>query len=131
MRVVLDTNVYISATLFGGNCEEIIRLAEQGAFEIVISREIISEIEDVLKDKFKWSRQQISETISFIKAIATLVKPHMTIDAVKNDPSDNKVIECAVSSQAAYIVTGDRKHLLSIRKYKGIRIIDAAAFLRL
>ena len=131
MRVVLDTNIYISAILFGGNCEEILRLAEQGAFEIVISREIISEIEDVLKDKFKWSRQQISETISFIKAIATIIKPHMTIDAVKNDPSDNKVIECAVSSQAAYIVTGDRKHLLCIRKYKGIRIIDAAEFLRL
>lgn len=131
MRVVLDTNIYISAILFGGNCEEILRLAEQGAFDIVISREIISEIEDVLKDKFKWPKQQISETISFIKAIATIIKPHITIDAVKNDPSDNKVIECAVSSQAVYIVTGDRKHLLSIRKYKGIRIIDSAEFLRL
>jgi len=131
MRVVLDTNIYISAILFGGNCEEIIRLAEQGAFDIVISREIISEIEDVLKDKFKWSRQQITETISFIKAIAKIIKPQMTIDAVKNDPSDNKVIECAVASHAAYIVTGDKKHLLSIRKYRGIRIIDAAEFLRL
>ena len=131
MRVVLDTNIYISAILFGGNCEEIIRLAQQGAFEIVISRDIISEIEDVLKDKFKWSRRQISDTISFIKAIVTIVNPQLTIDAVKNDPSDNKVIECAVASEAAYIVTGDRKHLLSIRKYKGIRIIDAAEFLRL
>jgi len=55
----------------------------------------------------------------------------LLLSTVKNDPSDNKVIECAVSSQAAYIVTGDRKHLLSIGKYKGIRIIDAAEFLRL
>lgn len=131
MRVVLDTNIYISAILFGGNCEEILRLAQQGAFKIIISRPIISEIEGVLKDKFKWSRQQISDTVSFIKDISTIVNPHMTIAAVKNDPSDNKVIECAVTSEAAYIVTGDKKHLLSLRKYKGIRIIDAAEFLRL
>jgi len=131
MRVVLDTNIYISAILFGGNCEEIIKLAQQGAFEIVISRAIISEMEGVLKDKFRWSRQQISDTISFIKEIAAIVNPHITIDAVINDPSDNKIIECAVASQAAFIVTGDKKHLLSLKKYKGIRIIDSAEFLRL
>ncbi|MEE8329273.1 MAG: putative toxin-antitoxin system toxin component, PIN family [Thermodesulfovibrionia bacterium] len=131
MKVVLDTNVYISAILFGGNCEEILRLAGLDSFELVISRSIISEIEAILKEKFKWSKRQISETISYIKNIVTVINPDVSLSVVKNDPSDNKILECAVAAKANYIVTGDKNHLLPMKEYKGIKIVNPAELLRL
>lgn len=131
MKVVLDTNVYISAILFGGNCEEILKLAVEGSFELVISKSIISEIESILREKFKWSKKQISETISYIKDITTVIKPGIPLSAVKNDPSDNKILECAVSTRANYIVTGDRNHLLPIKEYRRIKIVNPVEFLKL
>lgn len=131
MKVILDTNIYISAILFGGNCEEILRLASQGPFELVISRSIITEIEAVLREKFKWSKMQISETISYIKNIATVINPKISLSVIRSDPSDNKILECAVAVGANYIVTGDRNHLLPVKEYKEIKILNPAEFLKL
>ncbi|MEE9591843.1 MAG: putative toxin-antitoxin system toxin component, PIN family [Thermodesulfobacteriota bacterium] len=131
MKVVLDTNVYISAILFGGNCEEILRLSGQGSYELVISKNIIAEIEGVLKDKFTWSRKQISETLSYIRNIATVINPEISLSVIRVDPSDNKIIECAAVAGANYIVTGDRTHLLPLKEYKGIKIMSPAEFLSL
>ncbi|MEK6527311.1 MAG: putative toxin-antitoxin system toxin component, PIN family [Nitrospirota bacterium] len=131
MKVVLDTNVYISAILFGGNCEEILKLANQALFEVVISKEILDEIKSVLKGKFYWTDKQIVGVIKYIKELASIVNPGVSLRVVKEDPSDNKIIECAVASNAAYIVTGDKNHLLPIKRYKGIRIISPIEFLKL
>ena len=131
MKVVLDTNIYISAVLFGGNCEEILRLATQRSFEIIISKSIVLEIEAVLKEKFKWSKKQVSETLAYIKNISTLSKPNISISVIKEDPSDNKIIECAIFVGANYIVTGDKNHLLPLKEYKGIKIVSPSEFLRL
>lgn len=131
MKVVLDTNVYISAILFGGLCEEILKLAGQGSFELVISKNIIVETESVLKEKFKWSKKQISETLTYIKDVAVVINPEISLSVIKEDPSDDKIIECAVAAKADYIVTGDRNHLLPIKEYKGIKIMSPAEFLKL
>ena len=131
MRVVLDTNVYISAILFGGNCEEILRLAALESFNIAISKDILAEIDSILKEKFGWSKKQVVEAMSYIKDISTLIKPDVTLSVVKKDPSDNKIIECAVASNAGYIVTGDKKHLLPLKKYNNIKILNPAEFLKL
>ncbi len=131
MRVVLDTNVYISAILFGGNCEEILRLAISESFNIVISKDILTEIESILKEKFRWSKKQVVEAMSYIKDISTVIKPDVTLSVVKKDPSDNKIIECAVASNAGYIVTGDKKHLLPLKKFNNIKILNPAEFLKL
>ena len=131
MKVVLDTNVYISAILFGGSCEEILKLAGQGSFELIISKNIIVEIESVLKEKFKWSKNKISETLTFIRGVAVVINPEISLSVIKNDPSDDKIIECAVAAKANYIVTGDRNHLLPIKEYKGIKIMSPGEFLKL
>ncbi len=131
MRVVLDTNVYISAILFGGNCEEILRLANLGSFDLLLSKDILLEIKSVLKYKFNWTGKQVTTTISYLKDITTEIKPDISIDIVQDDPSDNKVIECALAGNAHYIVTGDRNHLLPLKKYKKIKFISPAEFLRL
>lgn len=131
MRVILDTNVYISAILFGGECEEILKIARQGLFNIVVSKNILDEIKSVLKGKFHWMDKQIIEVIKYIKEIALIVNPEISLSVVKEDPSDNKIIECAVASKATYFVTGDKHHLLPIREYAGIKIISPIEFLRL
>jgi len=131
LKVVLDTNIYISAILFGGSCGEILRLAAEGSFKLVISKRIITEIEVVLRGKFKWSKRQISQTISYIKNIATVINPDIPLSVIRNDPSDNKILECAVAVEADYIVTGDRNHLLPINKFRGIKIMNSAEFLKL
>jgi putative PIN family toxin of toxin-antitoxin system len=131
LKVVLDTNVYISAILFGGNCEEILRLSSSGLFDIIISKAILKEVKDILHTKFKWSGIQISETISYIKEITTEIEPHLSVSIIKNDPSDNRILECAITAKADYIVTGDKNHLLPLKRYKNIRILSPSEFLRL
>ncbi len=130
MRVVLDTNVYISAILFGGNCEEILRLAGLGSFELMSSKSTIIELKGILEKKFRWSKKQVLETIAYIKNITTEVKSGIEVSIIRDDPSDNKILECALSARAQYIVSGD-KHLLRLKRYKEIRILNPADFLRL
>jgi putative PIN family toxin of toxin-antitoxin system len=130
LKVVLDTNVYISALLFGGKCEEILKLASQGLFEVTISKKIVSEIKSVLGKKFCWNDKQIAEAIKYIKEIAFFVTPEISLAIVKDDYEDNKIIECAIASKATYIVTGD-KHLLFIKEYGGTKIVSLIEFLRL
>lgn len=127
---MLDTNVYISAILFGGNCEEILKLASQKIFNVMASKKIFDEIKSVLKEKFHWTDNQIVEVTKYIKEIASVVNPNISLNIIKEDPADNKIIECAVSSNAAYIVTGD-KHLLAVKEYAGIKIVSPVEFLRL
>ncbi len=130
MRVVLDTNVYISAILFGGNCEEVLKLAHQGAFTVAVSKKILDEIKSVLKEKFHWTDKQIADVIKYIKEIASVMNPNISLNIIKEDPADNKIIECAVASNASFIVSGD-KHLLSVKEYAGIKIVSPIAFLKL
>ena len=130
MKVVLDTNVYISAILFGRNCEEILRLAGLGSFELIISKHIILETKGILVKKFKWPKKQVSEAVTYIRNISTEVKPDIKLSVIRNDPADNRILECAVSSKAVCIVTGDR-HLLDLKKYEKIRIFTPAEFLKL
>ena len=79
MRVVLDTNIYISAILFGGNCEEILHLALLEAFETLISKDILREVDSILKDKFKWSKRQVKDVNSYINGFTTFVKPDTSL----------------------------------------------------
>jgi putative PIN family toxin of toxin-antitoxin system len=131
VRVVLDTNVYISAILFGGNCEEVLRLANLGSYHVLISKDILLEIKSVLRFKFNWTNKQVTTAMSYLKDITTEIKPAISLNVVHNDPSDNKIIECALAGKAHYIVTGDRNHLVPLKKYKDIKILSPAEFLKL
>jgi putative PIN family toxin of toxin-antitoxin system len=108
-----------------------LKLANQNLFEVVISKKIIDEIKAVLKEKFYWTDKQISEAVKYIKEITSIVNPEISLAIVKEDFADNKIIECAVASNAAYIITGDKHHLLPIKEYKGIKIVSPMEFLRL
>ncbi len=131
MRVVLDTNVYISAILFGGKPERIRKLFRDGEIEVLVSEAIISEIAEVLRRKFNWASWRISQVIDEIREATTLVIPLCNVSLIEADETDNRILECALEGSAQYIVSGDKRHLLPLAKYKEINILTPDEFLRL
>lgn len=130
VKVVLDTNVYISAVLFGRKLEEIRRLSQEGKIELLVSEAIIAEVAEVLRRKFNWESWQISQVIDEIRETTTLVIPNQTLSVIEKDEDDNRILECAVEGKAQYIISGDKSHLLPLKEYQGIKILSPDQFLR-
>lgn len=127
IRVVLDTNIYVSAFNFGGLPEEVLRLAEAGAFILCISPFMANEIRRVLMQKFTWSSEDLADTLDPTLEFARTVRPRTSV-AVVQDPDDNRVLECALEAQAQVIVTGDGD-LLRLKRFGDIEIMTPPAFL--
>jgi len=99
IRVVLDSNVYISALLFGGNPRRLIALAEDGLVELYVSKQVQSEVERVLAVKFRWPTQRVLNAANYLWSLTHSIEPQTILnDCV--DPDDNRVLECAVESHA-------------------------------
>jgi len=132
LRVTADTNVYVSALNFGGMPERFLRLAESGSIQLVTSDVILAEVAKTLSgDKFAWPKPEIERALRQLSRIADCVKPVHSVDIIKVDPSDNRILECAEAGNADYIVTGDKRHILPLGSYAGIPIVKLAEFLRL
>lgn len=130
IKVVLDSNVYISAILFGGKAEKIRNLTKEGALEVFVSEAILVEIGDVLKKKFRWQNWQIVQVIDDIREFSTLVFPQKIVRVIKEDEADNRIVECALEGKVKYIVSGD-KHLLSLKEHQEIMILSPADLITL
>lgn len=129
-KVVVDTNIFISAFLKGGEPEQLIKKWKQGKIVILMSRDIMEEILEVLM------RPKIGAPFSYIERLgkviykkAIIVKPQQSLQVIIDDPKDNKFLECAVEGKADYIISGD-EHLLSLKEYRGIKIIKTKEFLK-
>ena len=123
MRVLLDTNIFIAEALGGEFSEDIVEmLVTTPGMTIVTSEEILLEIQQKLKEKFKWLKEDIDLFIRRIRKIAEIVEILEKISVITRDPQDNKILECAISGQADLIVTSDQD-LIKLKKYKGIGII--------
>jgi uncharacterized protein len=136
MRAVLDTNVIVSAALNpGGTPGRIVAAAVAGQFDSCSSPALVAELREVLAeprllDRLGWSPQRLDMFIHEFSEATFLMEPAFTLDAVADDPTDNRVLEAAVASEVDYIVSGDR-HLLSLGEYEGIPIVRPAQFLAL
>ena len=127
MIIVCDTNVLISALLFpGGPPDEILKLVRDGYVKLAISKEICVELEGVLREKFEIPEKDTKEVIKSIREISFPVQPKEKINLIKEDPSDNRILECAIAADADYIVSGDLKHLQSLKEFRGIPILSPA-----
>ena len=128
-RIVLDTNVLISAVVFGGKPREVLEKVIAGWFTMAISAEMLAEFQGVLEGKkFRYPAAIVRNIVSELVAVSELVRPTMKVEHIKADPADNRILECALESRAACIITGDR-HLLELGEYEGIPILEVAAFL--
>ena len=128
IKVVLDTNVLISGILFGGNPRQILELVIQGRIDAYISPAIFTEFKEVLiRSKFGLNQEKCFSIAKEIEDISSFVFPQITIDIIKDDPEDNKILECALAAGANYIVTGD-PHLLKLSSFENIMIQSPASF---
>lgn len=130
LNVVPDTNVYLSGILFGGNSRHILDLVISKKIVATTSPQILLEISEKLDKKFKWDKDKILTVIKTLAKTTSIIKPKKSLDAVKADKNDNKIIEAAAEAKADDIITGD-KHLLDLEKYQNIKILAPADFLSL
>lgn len=129
-KVCLDTNVLISAALFDGKPEKILRLVEEDKLILIISPAILVETTRVLVDKFQREEEEVMRFVKLLYDLGKIIRPKGKIRLVKKD-SDNRILECALEGKADYIVTGDKKHLLPLANFKNIPIITPGDFLKI
>ncbi|MEK6887722.1 MAG: putative toxin-antitoxin system toxin component, PIN family [Candidatus Aenigmatarchaeota archaeon] len=129
-KVVLDTNILISALGWKGKPNEVFGRVVSGEIELVTSDEQFNELVEVLDyPKFQFTDIQKDRFKSLILEMATFVKPAEKIDAIKNDPDDNMILEAATAGNVVYVVSGD-PDLLELKEFRGIKIVTAREFLR-
>lgn len=134
MKIIVDTNVLISATFWNGDSNKIIELVESDKLELILSEQIIKEFSEVLnseeiKKKIAIKNLEIQRTIEKIREISTIVEPKCKLTVVKKDPDDNIVLECAKEGKVDFILTYDN-HLLDFKKFENIPILKPDAFLK-
>lgn len=129
--VVLDTNVLVPAIVFGGKPEIILNLIRVEKIDGFISRFIITETCEILRQKFKNTESEIHLVEETIKTSFSLVEPAFSVNLIRNCPPDNKILACAVAAKADYLISGDKKHLLLLKKIKNIPIVSPDQFLKL
>ena len=129
IKAVLDTNVVISAVIFGGKPRKVLNLAIEGKISLFFSEPMLEEIREILGGrKFRFTSPQLLAVERELEAISDTVYPDRRIKIVKDDPDDDVFIECALAADADYIVSGD-KHLLDLKRYGNIKIVNAAEFI--
>jgi len=131
MRVVIDTNIFVSS-FFGGKPRKIIDLWKEGKITLCLSKDILNEYIEVLHRIGLQDEVQLEELLSlFAKSFNILFTTKTPrIKVVKDDPDDDKFIECAVALKAEVIITGD-KAIEVIGEYINIKILTPQQFLKI
>ena len=128
MKVVFDTNIFISGIFWKGSSNRVITNWKEGKFTLVTSLEAVSEIIKILNDfKIKLSDEMIKEWVDLIVRNSMIVEPKEKMEVVIDDPKDNIFIETAVAGNADCIISQDN-HLLKLKEFRGIKIITPEEF---
>jgi putative PIN family toxin of toxin-antitoxin system len=132
LRVVLDTNVLISAFTHNrpGISFQIWQLAIERRYRLLISPAIAAEVADVLRRKFSWEDEPVLQRLKFLVRTSEMVVPKLTLQVVPEDDDDNRILECAIAGNAGLIVSSDR-HLRKLASYEGVGIVTPIDFRRM
>jgi putative PIN family toxin of toxin-antitoxin system len=126
-RVVVDTNVLISAFCFGGKPERILELADRGKMRLQLSEYLLAELERILRNKFGFTEEALNRAVQRLMQNAEWVVPTETLSLCR-DEADNRILECAQAGHADFIVTGDND-LLTLNGRFSIPILRPDNFL--
>ncbi|MEK6943056.1 MAG: putative toxin-antitoxin system toxin component, PIN family [Nanoarchaeota archaeon] len=132
MKITVDTNILISATFWHGASDRIISKVETKEIQLILSEDIIKEYAKVLnyeeiKNKIKDKNLIMKHTLSKIISISAIIEPKIKLHVIKDDPDDNKILECAVAGNVSCIVSND-KHLLKLKTFRNIPILTPNEF---
>lgn len=130
LRVVLDTNVFVSALLFRKEIAKLVTWWQEGKVVPVVTRETYDELATVLKyPKFQFSAEEIKSVLSEeVLPYVDVIEVTHQVTGICPDPGDDKFLSCGLSGKAIYLVTGD-KRLLSLRPYRGLQMIGVREFI--
>ena len=128
MKIVLDTNVFISGIFFGGPPSQILQSWSKSQIQIVLTEQILEEYQRVGEElSAKYPTINIEPIIELFTIFGEFVETKGITETICEDPDDNKFIECAIASQSKLIISGD-KHLLKISGYKAIEVLKPRQF---
>lgn len=127
IATVCDSNVYVSAIIFGGIPRDVVMLGEHKQIQLLVSPGLISEVEGVLTRKFEWEQRRVRRICQPLWESARLVKPTTNISLCR-DPKDNHLLALAIDGEARYLITGD-SDLLVLSPFRAIQIVTPARFL--
>jgi putative PIN family toxin of toxin-antitoxin system len=130
LEVTADSKIYISALVFAGRPLQFLDTARAGVFRLAVSDALLAEVHRILRDKFRWPQENLAEAATDLADFTVRVFPSQDIDAVPEDPDDNRVLECAVEAKSQFIVTSDAA-LLRLGRYGGIQVVRVADFMAL
>lgn len=131
MKVVIDTNIYLSGLIFPNSLpRKILNLTKGGKLEVYCSPFIFREIKNILVIKFDYSEEIAEKFIDEFLKLMRLIRPTNKVNIIKKKVDDNRILECALFIKADYLVTGDKKHILPLREVEGIKIVSAREFLK-
>lgn len=131
LRIVLDTNVIVSAIISDGKPRDLFKKGIESQFIIVTSEPLLKELSRVLhRPKFKTNPTEIRRIAQALLNTAEVVSLKTKLNVVKDDPEDDIVIETAFDGHAAFIVTGD-SHLLKLESFREIKITTVEEALKL
>ena len=130
MKVVLDTNVVVSACFWRGPPHTCLAEWAQAKFAAYVSPPLLAEYEATYENlRLKYSDRKSVNWVTVLTESAELVFPEERITGISPDPYDDMVLECAVAAKADFLVSGDKKHLLQLVEFRNIPIISPADFL--
>lgn len=129
IKAVFDTNILISSIFWRGPPYELMKKVIRGEILLFTSLPIINELRGVLIREFNVPMEGVEEHVDIIVSNSVMISPPEKLEVIAADETDNRILECAVSGKADYIVSGD-KHLLNLQEYEGIKVVKAAELLR-
>ena len=128
MKVVFDTNVFVSALTFrGGRGEQALRRILEGRDSLVLSKPILDELLRILATKFSREREELARVAVYLAELAQMEDPPDRDDVLSDEP-DNRILECAVAGGVDVIVTGDRS-VLKLGDFRGVKIVSLREYL--
>jgi len=139
IKVVLDTDIFVSGILnSNGIPGQILKAWQENKFTLVTSTPIIKEIKQVLNSekiqgflkKHNVVKEDLNDFFLTLNFNALVIEPTLKVGIIKEDPGDNKFLECALMAKAEFIVSGD-KHLLKLKSYENIKVVSAIKFINL
>ena len=131
MTVVFDTNIVVSASFWRGSPFDCLAAWAQGRCAAAVSPSLLAEYHETAEElRLEYPDRPGVDWTAALTESAILVFPAERATGATPDPADEMILECALAADADYVVTGDKKHLLPLREFRGIRIVSATDFLR-
>lgn len=129
IKAVFDTNIYLSGLIFPGSApEEVLDFGRNRRIIVYISPFILFEIKNILVGKFDYTEEYAKKQADEILKFTILIQPVAKINTIKENKDDNRILECAVAAKADFLVSGDKKHILCLKKIKNTKIVSAKEF---